>query len=79
MSKMLTVLASVCLVLAASAGVQAATLTVGSDADTYIPNNDTAVHGDARIHVSSRHTQFRRLPAVRSGRTERHRRSRARR
>lgn len=47
MSKLLMVLASVCLVLAASAGVQAATLTIGSDADTYVPNNDTAIHGDA--------------------------------
>jgi hypothetical protein len=36
-----------CLALAAATGVQAATLTLGPDADTYIPNNDTIVHGSA--------------------------------
>lgn len=47
MSKKLTSLVLAGWLLMVTTGVQAATLTLGPDADTYIPNTDTTPHGDA--------------------------------
>jgi hypothetical protein len=47
MSKKLATLVSTCLAMAFATGVQAATLKLGSDADTYVIANDTAAYGGA--------------------------------
>lgn len=47
MSKKLMSLVAAGLVLAIAAGVQAATFTLGSDADTYVASGDTTPHGSA--------------------------------
>lgn len=47
MLKRLMCVLSVCLAAALATSVQAAELTVGPDADTYVISNDTTAHGDA--------------------------------